>query len=245
MKGPSRSDECAARRHWVDFDAAVIDEAGQRLPARRRVADRLGELGLLADQGKLCAQPWLRSSIDRTSSSPSDGAPLLGAAAADVLLDRVEPPDAFERLAGDRRRAGGGELIKPSAHMRPAESEFDVAALGEDAIAGVAIDLENAFEAGEMGDRPLRLAIGRIEVDDAGRIGAAPRSIVAGIGPKCPVFVRPRPGSSTGAVVSSAKSLAELLSIAKSRSCTGLKRKAARPTQSAKVERSRLIAWRA
>ena len=41
----------------VDLDAAVVEEAGEAFPARERVADRLGELGLLADQGELVAQP--------------------------------------------------------------------------------------------------------------------------------------------------------------------------------------------
>src|SRR3954454_10886344 len=54
----------------------------------------------------------------------------------------------------------------------------------------------------------------------------------------CPVLVRPRPGSSTGAVVSSANSLGEAFSLTSSRSCTGRRWNAARPTQSAKVERS-------
>ena len=43
----------------VDLDAAVVEEAGESFPARERVADRLGELGLLADQAELLAQPRL------------------------------------------------------------------------------------------------------------------------------------------------------------------------------------------
>ena len=41
----------------VDLDAAIVEEAGEPFPARERVADRLGELGLLADQAELVAQP--------------------------------------------------------------------------------------------------------------------------------------------------------------------------------------------
>ena len=37
----------------VDLDAAIVEEAGQPFPARQGVADRLGELGLLADQAEL------------------------------------------------------------------------------------------------------------------------------------------------------------------------------------------------
>ena len=50
------------------------------------------------------------------------------------------------------------------------------------------------------------------------------------------VLVRPRPGSSTGAVVSSAKSRRDVFSRSSRRSCTGLRRKAALPTQSATVD---------
>ena len=37
---------------------------------------------------------------------------------------------------------------------------LDVAALGELAVAGIAIDLQDPLEAVEMGDRPLGLAVG-------------------------------------------------------------------------------------
>ena len=49
----------------VDLDAAVVDKAGQALPARERIADRLGELGLLADERQLFAQPGLQRVEDR------------------------------------------------------------------------------------------------------------------------------------------------------------------------------------
>jgi hypothetical protein len=41
----------------VEFDAAIIDEARQALPARQGVADGRGELAFLADQAEFCAQP--------------------------------------------------------------------------------------------------------------------------------------------------------------------------------------------
>jgi hypothetical protein len=129
--------------------------------------------------------------------------------------------------------------------MRPAQGQANLAAFGQHLVAAVAIDLADAAEAGEMSDRPFRLAVGSIDIDDAGWIGAAPRPVIAGISPELPVFVRPRPGSSTGVVVSSANSLGELFSSASIRSCTGRNRKAARPTQSASVERSSATPWRA
>ena len=37
----------------VDLDAAIIQEPGEALPPRECIADRLGELGFLADQHEL------------------------------------------------------------------------------------------------------------------------------------------------------------------------------------------------
>lgn len=41
-------------------DAAVVKEAREAFPARERVADRLGELCLLADQAELFVKPGFR-----------------------------------------------------------------------------------------------------------------------------------------------------------------------------------------
>jgi hypothetical protein len=72
--------------------------------------------------------------------------------------------------------------------LGPAEGELDVTALSEDPVAAVAVDLENALEAGEVTDRPLGLAIGRVDVDDTRWIGAAPRPIIARIRPQLAKF---------------------------------------------------------
>jgi hypothetical protein len=44
--------------------------------------------------------------------------------------------------------------------MHPAERERNVAALGELAVAGIAVDLKNPLEAFEMSDRPFALRSG-------------------------------------------------------------------------------------
>jgi hypothetical protein len=91
----------------VELDAAVVEEAGQTLPARQRIADRFGEFALLADQPEFCAQPWLQCVDQRTAlllpHNPT-------AAAADVVLDRIQRSDALQRFAGDRRRPGVASL---------------------------------------------------------------------------------------------------------------------------------------
>ena len=72
--------------------------------------------------------------------------------------------------------------------MGPAKGKLDGTTLSEDSVAAIAVNLQNALEAGEMADWPLGLAIGRIDVNDARRIGAAPRPIIARIGPQLAEF---------------------------------------------------------
>jgi hypothetical protein len=96
-----------------------------------------------------------------------------------------------------------------------------------------------------MSDRPLPLAVGRIEVSYARRIGPAPRAIIACVGPELADLGTPAAGIDTGAVVSSANSLVEVFKVASRRSCTGRSKQAARPTQSANVERSSMMPCRA
>ena len=68
--------------------------------------------------------------------------------------------------------------------MGPAERQFYVTALGQDPIAGIAVDLEDAGKTREVDDRPFGLAIGSVDIGDGGRVRAAPGPVVAGIGPE-------------------------------------------------------------
>lgn len=111
----------------------------------------------------------------------ADSATLVGGAAADLGFDDVEPGDTFERLAGDRCGTGRGEFVEAPAHMGPAERQFNVTALGQDPIAGIAVDLEDAGKTREVDDRPFGLAIGSVDIGDGGRVCAAPGPVVAGI----------------------------------------------------------------
>jgi len=72
----------------TDLDAAVVEEAGETVPARERITDCLSELGLLADQGELGAQPGFQVINDRPAAVLADGAALIGIAAADRLGNR-------------------------------------------------------------------------------------------------------------------------------------------------------------
>jgi hypothetical protein len=74
----------------------------------------------------------------------------------------------------------------------------DVAALGQGAIAGVTVDLQHARKAGQMRERTLRLAVGRIKVDDPGRIDAAPGPVVSRISPELAGLGSPASGIENG-----------------------------------------------
>ena len=71
----------------IDLDPAVVEEAAEALPTREGIADRLGELALLAEERELGAQPGFEFGDNRTRSLLAGGAALVGAAAADVFLD--------------------------------------------------------------------------------------------------------------------------------------------------------------
>jgi hypothetical protein len=103
--------------------------------------------------------------------------------AEDILFDSVELGNALERRARDRCGTRVGEFVKIAPHMRPAKCKRDVATLGELGVAGIAIDLQDPLEAVEMGDRPLGLAIWRVDIGNPQWIRPAPRTVIGGIGP--------------------------------------------------------------
>src|SRR5271167_3700436 len=87
----------------VDLDPAVVEETREAGPVREGVADDLGELALLADEGEPVAQPRVESDDERTRSFLADGASLVWPATANVGLDPIERSDALQRLRCDRR----------------------------------------------------------------------------------------------------------------------------------------------
>ena len=71
-------------------------------PHEESVADCFRKFGLLADHRDLFAQPAFEIVDDRKALLLANCSPHLGAAAAaDVLLDCIEPPDVFEHIAGN------------------------------------------------------------------------------------------------------------------------------------------------
>ena len=165
----------------VELDASVVEEQGQPGPAGERVADRVRELALLADESELLAQPGLERFDHRPAARLTGGPAFLGRTAADLGLDAIEGRDAGERLGRDRP----GELVERAADVAPAEGELHAATpLGQGLVGFVAVDLQHAPEARQMGDGPAGGAVGRIDEGDARRIGATPGPIVPGIRPE-------------------------------------------------------------
>ena len=59
-------------RVGVDLNSAVVEEAGEALPTGERIADRLGEFALLANEAELLAQLWL----EKRASAMARGVPI-------------------------------------------------------------------------------------------------------------------------------------------------------------------------
>jgi hypothetical protein len=84
----------------------------------------------------------------------ADGFAQLLGLAADALLDRVDCGDPLDDLLGKGRARRLEYTDEVTARMREAEGERD-AALGvcifdQGFVGGIAVDLENAFEPGEL-----------------------------------------------------------------------------------------------
>ena len=122
----------------------------------------------------LLAQPRLERFDQRPAALLADRATLLGGTAADLVLDPVEGGDARQRLGWRSAPGRLGQLVEVPTHVAPAEGKPHVALLGQHLVAAVAVDLQDAVEAGEMRDRPLGLAIRRVDVGDARRIACRP-----------------------------------------------------------------------
>ena len=111
---------------WADLRSTTLESISMRpsstkrvrpFPARERIADCLGEFGLLTDQSELGPQPRFKVIKDRSALVLAHSAALVRAAATDFLLDGVETGDALERLAGNRRGTRRSELVEAAADV--------------------------------------------------------------------------------------------------------------------------------
>ena len=151
------------------------------------VADRLGEAGFAGDPLELGRQPGLQGVDDRAAVLAACGEALVGRAAADLRLDGVEPADLLQGLEGDRRLGRLVAVVEVASAVRPAEGEPHRAAgpVAREALeAAVAVDLQDAGEAGQMRRRSLALAILGIDIGHRRRCGPLPGSVIDRIGPQ-------------------------------------------------------------
>src|SRR4051794_39383133 len=107
----------------IKLDAAVFEEAGQSIPVVQAVSDLVGDRRLGGDAGKLKLEPAPEPLHQWLAFVLAYRATLVGAHAADRLLDGIELADAFERLARDRGIAALGDVEELAAQMCPAEGE--------------------------------------------------------------------------------------------------------------------------
>lgn len=153
-------------------------------------------------------------------------------------FDGIDFGDPAQALGGNLRTIAVENLLQLAPCVRPAMGHPNgIAALargfGQPVVARIAINLQDTVEAGQEGFGILARAAGSIEVDHSGRIVSAPWPVIAGQRPEISGLCRPAPRSRTGAVVSSMNSLPDRFRCSASRSTTGLRWKAALPTQSA------------
>src|SRR5450759_4521234 len=79
----------ALDRIVVEFDAAVVEEAGKGRPARERIADGLGEGSCGWNAAKLGLKPGLHHRKERSRAGVTDMPTRVGGAALDRSLDRI------------------------------------------------------------------------------------------------------------------------------------------------------------
>jgi hypothetical protein len=126
----------------VELDAAVVEEAGEPVPELEGVADRLGEAGLAGQPTELGLEPGTKVLDQRPRAGLALGVAGLWITAADLRLDGVEGGDPAQRLLGDRRVAGLGDLVELAPGMRPAERQGRA---GQAPVGGIAVDLQDAL----------------------------------------------------------------------------------------------------
>jgi hypothetical protein len=105
------------------LDPAIIKEADEAVPAPQATTDRRGDRALPRDGGELPLQPGLELFDEPLRSPLASGMAGLGLLAADLGLAGIDGGDACERLGGDRRIPGLGDLIETFAARAPSRRQ--------------------------------------------------------------------------------------------------------------------------
>jgi hypothetical protein len=177
----------ALNRVRVQLDAAVVQEAGQTVPAR---SGSLGQGAASRQQREPRFEPDPHGLDDGLRAIAASREPMRKRLTANVGFDGIEFAAPAQRLCCDRRVGGLRHLVEPSSRMTPACSEHDVTFVRQGLEAGIAVDMQNAPEVVEMRSRALSLAVRREEID-GGRRRAPPLRVAV----PCERSGRTRPAS--------------------------------------------------
>ena len=173
----------------VDLDATVGQEGLQPVPVVVDVGQLFAQPGFGGDLAALCLQPVTEGGHQWRGAGLAGRQALTGRDAADIGLDGIELGDAAQAFGGDLGSVAVEDFLEFAPRMRPAMRHPNGRAalaggFGQPVVAGIAIDLQDAVEAGEEGFGILARATGGVEVDHAGRVLAAPRPVIAGQRPE-------------------------------------------------------------
>src|SRR5690606_26642763 len=176
-------------RSVVHLDSLALEDHAQAAPVVANVGERAAHRRLARQPGTLFTDPGVELLDDRARTCLALLQALRRRLAADFLLDGIEVGDLLQQLVGNRRTFARCGLDHLSTGMAPAVSKHQrltAAALwpGEAAVTAVAIDLQDAVKALEDLLAVDAAAPRRIVEHHAGRIGPAPRPIVAGQRPE-------------------------------------------------------------
>jgi hypothetical protein len=102
---PSQGDasQCALGAIVGHADPAIVEEAGEVVPAPEHVVDRLQDLGGSREGFALAQQPGMHVFEKRPALFLAYGAPLIGVVAINGALDLEQRIEASDRLQRDRR----------------------------------------------------------------------------------------------------------------------------------------------
>ena len=183
-----------------EADAAVVEEAGEAVPALEHVVHRLGDGGVARELARSRAHPALELGDQRSDLGLPDGEAGAGVEAVDRPLDRrrsrrcASPPRSASGEIGGAclpRRALAA-MSASSKNLRRACAQHSASVTGprraiasvELAEAGIGVGLEDAAPAGEMRFGMLATAVAGVAEERGRRCAAGEGAVVADIDPE-------------------------------------------------------------
>ena len=104
----------------ADLQAAIIEIAGQCLPAAAGAAHGAGQLALARELGQRGVEEGGKLIDHRAGPRVADLSARFGQETVDLALDIEEPADALARLGGNGRLRGQMDVVDLAPDMRPA-----------------------------------------------------------------------------------------------------------------------------